>query len=163
MQTPASSSLSLQDKIAFVTGGSRGIGAAIVQRLARQGATVVFTYQSSAAEAQALSAKVEAAGGKALGVQADAADAAVLAAAIDKVAAQFGRIDILVNNAGVFLPGAIDDFSLADFDKTVAVMPDLQVSGAGAAQIHGHVGATALVRDSCSSGMPWLTESVAAR
>ena len=123
MQTQAttSTSLSLQDKIAFVTGGSRGIGAAIVQRLARQGATVVFTYQSSAAEAQALAAKVETNGGKALGVQADAADAAALTAAIDKVVAQFGRIDILVNNAGVFLPGAIDDFSLADFDKTVAV------------------------------------------
>ena len=123
MQTQAttSTSLSLQDKIAFVTGGSRGIGAAIVQRLARQGATVVFTYQSSAAEAQALAAKVEANGGKALGVQADAADADALTAAIDKVAAQFGKLDILVNNAGVFLPGSIDDFSLADFDKTVAV------------------------------------------
>ena len=124
MQTATSSTTATQplhDKIAFVTGGSRGIGAAIVQRLARQGATVVFTYQHSAAEAQALSATVEAAGGKALGVQADAADAAVLTAAIAKVAAQFGRIDILVNNAGVFLPGAIDDFSLEDFDKTVAV------------------------------------------
>ncbi|PJJ18087.1 3-oxoacyl-[acyl-carrier protein] reductase [Janthinobacterium sp. 67] len=123
MQTQASTSTSLplQDKIAFVTGGSRGIGAAIVRRLASQGANVVFTYQSSAAEAQALSAKVEAAGGKALGVQADAADATALTAAIAKVAAQFGRVDILVNNAGVFLPGAIDDFSLEDFDKTLNV------------------------------------------
>ena len=121
MQTQATTSLPLQDKIAFVTGGSRGIGAAIVRRLASQGANVVFTYQSSAAEAQALAATVETAGGKAHGVQAEAADAAALTAAIAKVAAQFGRIDILVNNAGVFLPGAIDDFSLADFDKTLNV------------------------------------------
>ena len=114
-------SQTLQGKVAFIQGGSRGIGAAIVKRLAHEGAAVAFTYVSSAERANALASEVTGAGGKAHGVQADAADAAALTAAIDKVAAQFGRIDILVNNAGVFLPGAIDDFSLADFDKTLNV------------------------------------------
>ncbi|MFM2087984.1 MAG: hypothetical protein RLZZ237_2853 [Pseudomonadota bacterium] len=109
------------EKIAFVTGGSRGIGAAIVRRLAGEGATVAFTYQRSADEAQALVQEIDAAGGKALALQADAADAGALTEAISKVATQFGHLDILVNNAGIFLVGAIDDFSLADFDQTVAV------------------------------------------
>lgn len=113
--------LSFAGKTAFVTGGSRGIGAAIVRRLARQGADVVFTYQSSASVADALVASIEADGGHAQAVKADAADAAALTSAITAAAARTGRLDILVNNAGVFLPGAIDDFSLADFDQTLAV------------------------------------------
>lgn len=121
MNNASTSTLRHSGKIAFVTGGSRGIGAAIVHRLASEGATVAFTYQRSADEAQALVQAIETAGGNALALQADAADAAALTAAIAKVAAQFGRLDILVNNAGVLLMGAIDDFSLADFDQTVAV------------------------------------------
>ena len=113
--------LSFAGKTAFVTGGSRGIGAAIVRRLARQGADVVFTYQSSASVADALVASIEADGGHAQAVKADAADAAALTSAITAAAARTGRLDILVNNAGVFLPGAIDDFSLSDFDQTLAV------------------------------------------
>lgn len=121
MNTTNNFALRHAGKIAFVTGGSRGIGAAIVRRLAGEGATVAFTYQRSADEAQALVQAIEVAGGKALALQADAADAHALTGAIGKVAAQFGRLDILVNNAGVLLMGAIDDFSLADFDQTVAV------------------------------------------
>ena len=113
--------LSFTGKTAFVTGGSRGIGAAIVRRLAHQGAHVVFTYQSSASVAEALVASIEADGGHAQAVKADAADAAALTSAINAAAARTGRLDILVNNAGVFLPGAIDDFSLEDFDQTLAV------------------------------------------
>ena len=109
-------------KIAFVTGGARGIGAAIVRRLAREGATVAFTYQQSAAPAATLVAEMEAAGGgRALALQADAADPAVLTDAINGVAHQLGRIDILVNNAGVLLLGPLEGFSLEDFDKTLAV------------------------------------------
>ena len=119
--TQNSNSLSFAGKTAFVTGGSRGIGAAIVRRLARQGAHVVFTYQSSSKEAEALAAAVRADGGQAQAVKADAADAQALSAAVGEAAKLTGKLDILVNNAGVFVPGAIDDFSLADFDKTLAV------------------------------------------
>jgi len=111
----------LEQKVAFVTGGSRGIGAAIVERLARAGAAVAFTYQSSEDAAQALAGRIEAAGGRALALRADVADTDALTAAIDAAAAKFGRLDILVNNAGVFLGGHVTEFALADFDKTVAV------------------------------------------
>ncbi|WP_432262600.1 SDR family oxidoreductase [Cupriavidus sp. TMH.W2] len=111
----------LSGKIAFVTGGARGIGAAIVRRLAREGATVAFTYQQSAATANALAAEVEAAGGRALAIQADAADAAALTGAINDAAQRFGRIDILVNNAGVLRLGPVETLSLEDFDQTLAV------------------------------------------
>ena len=119
--TQNSNSLPFAGKTAFVTGGSRGIGAAIVRRLARQGAHVVFTYQSSSNEAEALAASVREAGGQAHSVKADAADAQALTAAVTEAAKVTGKLDILVNNAGVFVPGSIDDFSLADFDKTLAV------------------------------------------
>lgn len=112
---------SLSNKVAFVTGGARGIGAAVVRRLARDGAAVAFTYQSSGAAAQELVESIQAAGGRARAYRADAADAAALAGAINDAAVHFGRIDILVNNAGVLFLGAVEDFSLDDFDKTVAV------------------------------------------
>ncbi|MCS0585168.1 SDR family oxidoreductase [Massilia pinisoli] len=111
----------LEQKVAFVTGGSRGIGAAIVERLARAGAAVAFTYRSSEDAAQALAGRIEAVGGRALALRADVADTSALTAAIDAAAAKFGRLDILVNNAGVFLGGHVTEFALADFDKTVAV------------------------------------------
>ncbi|MBF6991635.1 MULTISPECIES: SDR family oxidoreductase [Cupriavidus] len=111
----------LTGKTAFVTGGARGIGAAIVRRLAREGAAVAFTYQSSAAGANALAEEVEASGGRALAFQADAADAAALTRAIDDAARQFGKLDILVNNAGVLRLGSVETLSLEDFDETLAV------------------------------------------
>jgi 3-oxoacyl-[acyl-carrier protein] reductase len=111
----------LSGKVAFVTGGARGIGAAIVKRLARDAAAVAFTYKGSTAQARALAASIEAAGGRALAIQADAGDATALTQAIDDAARHFGKIDILVNNAGVLLMGNIDSFSLADFDTTLAV------------------------------------------
>lgn len=111
----------LSDKVAFVTGGARGIGASVVRRLAREGAAVAFTYQSSGAGAHALAEEINAAGGRARAIQADAADAASVTRAVDDAARQFGKIDILVNSAGVLLLGPVDDFSLEDFDKTLAV------------------------------------------
>ena len=111
----------LDGKVAFINGGSRGIGAASARRLARDGATVAIGYQASSGAAQALVADIEARGGKAIALQADASDAAALTRAIDSVAERFGRLDILVNSAGVLLMGPIDRYSLEDFDRTVAV------------------------------------------
>ncbi|MDR7008875.1 SDR family oxidoreductase [Paraburkholderia strydomiana] len=111
----------LSGKVAFVTGGARGIGAAIVRRLAAEGAIVAFTYQSSSENARRLAQEIEAKGGRVLSLQADVVDSFALASAITEVARKFGRIDILVNNAGVLLLGSVDTFSIEDFDKTLAV------------------------------------------
>lgn len=111
----------LGGKIAFINGGSRGIGAATARRLARDGATVAIGYAASAAAAEALAEEITASGGTALAIRADAADATSLKQAIDAVADRFGRIDILVNNAGVLRLGDVARFSLEDFDQTVAV------------------------------------------
>ncbi len=123
IQTAAASASTstLASKVAFVQGGSRGIGAAIVQRLAAEGATVAFTYVTSPDKAQALVSRVEAAGGRALAIQADSSDAAALQQAIRLAAETFGRLDILVNNAGVLAMGPIDEFKLEDLDRTLAV------------------------------------------
>jgi 3-oxoacyl-[acyl-carrier protein] reductase len=111
----------LNGKVAFINGGSRGIGAASARRLAREGAKVAIGYAASAVAAEALVAEIEAAGGTALAIRADASDATALTNAINSVAKRFGRLDILVNSAGVLLMGPVDQFSLEDFDKTVAI------------------------------------------
>lgn len=98
----------LSQKVALVTGGSRGIGAAIVKKLAEQGATVVFSYSASPTHAQKLVAELDGQGRKVLALQADQADQGQVSGLVHEVVKQFGKIDILVNNAGVFLGGAID-------------------------------------------------------
>ena len=113
--------LNLNGKVAFINGGSRGIGAATARRLASEGATVAIGFSASAIAAEALVAEIEARGGKAVAIKADASDPVALTRAIDSVADRFGRLDILVNSAGVLLLGPVDQFSLDDFDKTVAV------------------------------------------
>lgn len=112
---------SLDGKVALVTGGSRGIGAAIVKRLAQEGAAVAFTYVSSPDKAEALAREIESSDGKARAYRADAADPAALRAVVDRTAEAFGRLDILVNNAGIFLGGAFEDTSLEDYERTMAV------------------------------------------
>lgn len=116
-----SDSSSLSGKVALVQGGSRGIGAAIVKRLAKQGAAVAFTYVSSQAVANELQQQIAANGGKALALRADSADAEAVQQAVDATVAHFGRLDILVNNAGVLAVGPLESFSLEDFDRTLAV------------------------------------------
>jgi len=114
-------STALKGKVAFIHGGSRGIGAATARRLARDGATVAIGYAASAIAAEALVEEIKAAGGQAIAVKADATDAAALTRAIDGVAERFGRLDILVNSAGVLAVAPLEQFSLEDFDRTVAV------------------------------------------
>ncbi|MFW3895996.1 3-oxoacyl-ACP reductase family protein [Pseudomonas bharatica] len=111
----------LSGKVALVQGGSRGIGSAIVKRLAEQGAAVAFTYVSSQDVAEQLQNEIRQGGGKALALKADSADAAAVQQAVDLAAGHFGRLDILVNNAGVLALGDVAEFSLEDFDRTLAV------------------------------------------
>jgi len=111
----------LEGKVALVQGGARGIGAAIAKRLAADGASVAFTYVSSAAKADALQAEIIAAGGQALAIQADSADPSAVQRAVDATAERFGGLDILINNAGVLALGSVEDLPLAEFDRTLAV------------------------------------------
>ena len=110
-------SSNLNGKVALVTGGSRGIGAATAKRLAADGADVAITYVSSPDKANAVVAEIKAAGRKGIAIQADSADAKAVAAAVEKTAADLGRLDILVNNAGVFTPGSFENVSVADLDR----------------------------------------------
>ncbi|MEH2051447.1 SDR family oxidoreductase [Nostoc sp.] len=111
----------LKNKRALITGGSRGIGAAIVKRLASEGADVAFTYTSSPDRANEIVQAAQALGVQALAIQADSADASAVVAAVEDTVNKLGGIDILVNNAGVLAIGPIDDFTLADFDRTFAI------------------------------------------
>lgn len=119
--SPSTIDKPLAGKVAFIHGGSRGIGAASARRLARDGAIVAIGYAASAIAAEALAEELMASGGTAIAVKADANDAAGLTRAIDAVADRFGRLDILVNSAGVLTLAPLEQFTLADFDRTVAV------------------------------------------
>jgi NAD(P)-dependent dehydrogenase (short-subunit alcohol dehydrogenase family) len=111
----------LTGKVAFVTGGGRGIGAAISKRLAQEGAKVVLTYVSAPDRARDVVREIEASGGTAVAIKADNRNADEIEAAINQAAAQFGQIDILVNNAGIIEFAPIDEFSIEQFDRTVDV------------------------------------------
>ncbi len=112
---------SLSGKSVLVTGGSRGIGAGIVKRLAADGAQVAFTYANSTAAAQALVSEVETVGGKALAIQADSLQAEEVQGAVKQTVTAFGALDIFVNSAGLLALGSVEEFSLDDFDRIVAV------------------------------------------
>jgi 3-oxoacyl-[acyl-carrier protein] reductase len=114
----------MQDLIgraAQVTGGSRGIGAAIARALAERGCDVAITYATSAGKAEGVVAQIEAAGRRGLALQADSAAAEAVVAAVDRTAAAFGRLDILVNNAGIFPYGPPEATSLDDINRTLAI------------------------------------------
>src|SRR6266481_2302745 len=111
----------LAGQVALVTGGSRGIGAAIAKRLAADGAAVALTHSASPAKADEVVRSIKAAGGKALAIKADAADTEAVRLAVAKTLRTFGGIDILVNNAGTAIFAPIEQFSSEDFEKLIAV------------------------------------------
>ena len=115
----------LTDKVALVTGASRGIGAAIAKRLAAEGANVAITYAKNAKAAADVVTAIEGAGRKAFAVQADAADADAVRSAVEQTAKTFGRIDVLVNNAGALIPKPFEESTLEDIDR----MFDINVRG----------------------------------
>ncbi len=109
------------NRVAIVTGASRGIGAAVATRLARDGFTVIINYSGDDASAEALARKIEAAGGKALTAKADVSEPAAVARMFDAAEAAFGGVDVLVNNAGIMPLSRIADADDAHFDRIVAV------------------------------------------
>ncbi|MGA2233763.1 MAG: SDR family oxidoreductase [Tepidisphaeraceae bacterium] len=111
----------LTNKTALVTGGSRGIGAAIAKRLAADGASVAITYTKGAEAAAAVVKEIERGGGRAIALQADAADATAVQAAVEKTAATFGRIDVLVNNAGTAIPKPFVETTLEELDRVINI------------------------------------------
>ena len=111
----------LEGKTALVTGGSRGIGAAIARHLAREGANVGLTYAAGDERAAGVVTEVEALGRRALAIRADSGDPVAVTAAADTAAATFGGIDVLVNNAGIMFFGPLEKMTLAEIDRTFAV------------------------------------------
>ena len=126
----------LSGKIALVTGGSRGIGAAIVRRLAQDGAAVAFTFSNSQQKADAVVSAVEQEGGRALAIKADSADPAAVQDAVAYTAEHFGGLDILVNNAGIIMLKQLEDFTIEDFDRMFAINVRAVFAGTQAAARH---------------------------
>ena len=113
--------MELSGKVALVTGGSRGIGAAVARRLASDGAAVALTYAQAVGKAKTVVAEIEDAGGRAIAIQADYRDPATAAEAVEQTVRELGRIDVLVNNAGIFGGGPLADITEDDLDQILAV------------------------------------------
>jgi NAD(P)-dependent dehydrogenase (short-subunit alcohol dehydrogenase family) len=111
----------LEGRVALVTGGSRGIGAAIARRLARDGAAVAFTYATATDKARAVAKQIDADGGRVLVIQADSADPGAVTRAVEQTVRDLGRIDILVNNAGIFAGGPLEEMTVDQADRLWAV------------------------------------------
>jgi len=170
----------LRGHVALVTGGSRGIGAAIVRALAGAGAAVAINYRERATEADALARDITGAGGKALAIAADVAQGGAVAAIMERVKSELGPIDILVNNAGIAITRGVDDLTEEDFDRTIAVnlksaflvtqavLPDMRAKkwgrivniSSGAARGAGAIGPH---YNASKAGMEGLTRGYAAR
>src|SRR5580698_7031850 len=111
----------LNGKVALVTGGSRGIGAAIAKRLAADGASVAITYAKDTNAASAVVKAIERDGGRAIAIQADAADVKAVRSAVEKAVATLGQLDVLVNNAGTAIPKPFEETTLEEMDRVVDI------------------------------------------
>jgi 3-oxoacyl-[acyl-carrier protein] reductase len=111
----------LEGKVALVTGGSRGIGAAIAKRLAADGASVAITYSKGADAAASVIKAIEGAGGKAIAIQADAANVKAVMSAVEETVATFGQLDVLVNNAGTAIPKTFEETTLEEMDRVIDI------------------------------------------
>lgn len=141
----------LENKRALVTGGSRGIGAAIVKRLAREGAHVALTYVSKPEHANETATAARALGVRALAIQADSADAAAVVLAVERTVAELGGIDILVNSAGVAVMAPLDEYRLEDLDHTLAVNVRAAFVATQAAAKHMKPGGRIITIGSCNA------------
>lgn len=141
----------LTSKRALITGGSRGIGAAIVQRLAQDGADVALTYSSSPDKANAVARAAQGLGVKAIAIQADSADADAVIGAVERTVTELGGIDILVNNAGIALFGPFTEIKLADFDRTFAINVRAVFAATQAAAKHMKEGGRIINIGSCNA------------
>jgi 3-oxoacyl-[acyl-carrier protein] reductase len=170
----------LTGRVALVTGGSRGIGAAIALALAEAGADVAVNYVQRSAEAESVAAAVTAIGRRSVSIAADVSDSTAVAAMVRDVTSQLGAPDILINNAGIALIRGIDDLTEADFDRTIAVnlksvflctqavLPHMRAQGwgrivnisSGAARGAGGVG---LHYNASKAGVEGMTRGYAAR
>jgi 3-oxoacyl-[acyl-carrier protein] reductase len=173
-------SLPLTGRVALVTGGSRGIGAAIARALAEAGAAVAINYRSRSADAEALAGTINQGACRAITIQADVSEGGAVTGMVDSVSQRLGPIDILINNAGIALIRGIDDLTEADFDETIsvnlksaflctqAVLPHMRAQcwgrivniSSGAARGAGGVG---LHYNASKAGMEGLTRGYAAR
>ncbi|WP_044870300.1 3-oxoacyl-ACP reductase family protein [Pseudomonas sp. LFM046] len=151
----------LEGKVAFIQGGSRGIGAAIAKRLAKDGAAVALTYVASAAGALEVVEAIEAAGGRAIAIKADSSDEQAIRAAIRHTVDTFGRLDILVNNAGVLAVAPIEEFKIEDLDRTLAVnVRSVVIASQEAARVMGEGGRIITIGSTNAERMPFAGGSV---
>ncbi|WP_428698251.1 SDR family NAD(P)-dependent oxidoreductase [Stappia sp.] len=139
----------LKGKAALVTGGSRGIGAAVVRRLAREGADIAFTYTASDEAAEDLVRELGSAGTRMLKIKADSRDPAALREAVEQTARELGRLDILVNSAGVFYAGPIEDATPEEIDDTLAIHTRAVFVASQAALAHMGAGGSIVSIGSC--------------